>query len=55
MKNVWKGMLVGALVGAILDAAGALGKQGHSVADAALTKVRDADLLDKVRDITGAA
>ena len=55
MKNVWKGMFVGAIVGAMLDAAGAVGKQGHSLADTAVAKVREADLLDKVRDITGVA
>ena len=51
MKNVWKGMFVGAAVGALLDAVGIVGKRGHSLADAAVNKVRHTELADKVRDI----
>ena len=50
MKNVWKGLTVGAFAGAAvgvaLDAAGRLGAGGHRAAEAART--RGAEIADEV-------
>ena len=53
MKNVWKGMVVGAMVGSALDAAGLLGRRGKTLADNAILVVKETDVAEKVRDIAG--
>lgn len=53
MKNVWKGMVVGAMVGAVLDAAGVVGRRGQTLADNAIHIVKETDVAEKVRDIAG--
>lgn len=49
MKNVWKGMVVGALVGAGLDAAASIGRGSSELAATAAHKLHDAELPDKAR------
>jgi guanyl-specific ribonuclease Sa len=51
MKNVWKGMVVGALVGAGLDAAASIGRGGTELANTAAHKIQHADLPDKARTV----
>ena len=55
MKNVWKGMLVGALVGAGLDAAASLGRGSTELANSAAHKIQDSEIPDKARSALGDA